>query len=84
MYADLGGKVAIVTGSGRAKGLGEAMVMRLAAEGCKVVVSTSGGWLDEANYETTAARSVAMMARFHDALARPAKQAKDAVLAASD
>ena len=42
IYADLEGKVAIVTGSGRAKGLGEAMVKRLAAEGCKVVVSDIG------------------------------------------
>jgi len=41
-YADLEGKVAIVTGSGRAKGLGEAMVKRLAAEGCRVVVSDIG------------------------------------------
>jgi len=42
MYADLAGKVAIVTGSGRAKGLGEAMAKRLAAEGCKVIVSDLG------------------------------------------
>jgi NAD(P)-dependent dehydrogenase (short-subunit alcohol dehydrogenase family) len=42
VYADLKGKVAIVTGSGRAKGLGEAMVKRLAAEGCRVVVSDIG------------------------------------------
>ncbi len=42
VYADLEGKVAIVTGSGRAKGLGEAMVRRLASEGCRVVVSDIG------------------------------------------
>lgn len=42
MYPDLRGKVAIVTGSGRRKGLGEAMVRRLAAEGCRVVVSDIG------------------------------------------
>lgn len=42
MYPDLRGKVAIVTGSARPKGLGEAMVKRLAAEGCKVVVSDLG------------------------------------------
>lgn len=42
VYTDLKGKVAIVTGSGRAKGLGEAMVKRLAAEGCRVVVSDIG------------------------------------------
>ncbi|MGA0055517.1 MAG: SDR family NAD(P)-dependent oxidoreductase, partial [Steroidobacteraceae bacterium] len=33
---------AIVTGAGRPKGLGEAMVKRLAQEGCKVVVSDIG------------------------------------------
>jgi meso-butanediol dehydrogenase/(S,S)-butanediol dehydrogenase/diacetyl reductase len=42
VYTDLKGKVAIVTGSGRAKGLGEAMAKRLAAEGCRVVVSDIG------------------------------------------
>ncbi len=42
VYADLDGKVAIVTGSGRAKGLGEAMARRLAGEGCRVVVSDIG------------------------------------------
>ena len=42
VYPDLRGKVAIVTGSGRPKGLGEAMVKRLAAEGCQVVVSDIG------------------------------------------
>jgi meso-butanediol dehydrogenase/(S,S)-butanediol dehydrogenase/diacetyl reductase len=42
MYPDLEGKVAIVTGSGRPRGLGLAMVQRLAAEGCKVVVSDIG------------------------------------------
>jgi meso-butanediol dehydrogenase/(S,S)-butanediol dehydrogenase/diacetyl reductase len=41
-YADLRGKVAIITGAGRPKGLGEAMARRLAAEGCKVVVSDIG------------------------------------------
>ncbi len=41
-YTDLHGKVAIITGAGRPKGLGEAMARRLAAEGCKVVVSDIG------------------------------------------
>ncbi len=41
MY-NLQGKTAIVTGSGRHKGIGEAIVMRLAAEGCRVVVSDLG------------------------------------------
>ncbi len=42
MYPDLRGKVAIVTGSGRRRGLGEAMARRLAAEGCRVVLSDIG------------------------------------------
>lgn len=41
MYG-LKGKTAVVTGSGRRKGIGEAIVMRLAAEGCNVVVSDIG------------------------------------------
>lgn len=48
VYGDLKGKVAIVTGSGRARGLGEAMVKRLAAEGCRVVVSDLGAPKGEA------------------------------------
>jgi meso-butanediol dehydrogenase/(S,S)-butanediol dehydrogenase/diacetyl reductase len=48
MYPDLQGKVAIVTGSGRPRGLGEAMVKRLAAEGCRVVVSDLGAPQGEA------------------------------------
>jgi meso-butanediol dehydrogenase/(S,S)-butanediol dehydrogenase/diacetyl reductase len=42
MYPDLRGKVAIITGAGRKAGLGAAMARRLAAEGCKVVVSDLG------------------------------------------
>jgi len=38
----LKGKVAICTGSGRASGLGAGILRRLAAEGCKVVVSDLG------------------------------------------
>lgn len=38
----LQGKVAIVTGAGRNKGLGEAMAKRLAADGAKVVVHDIG------------------------------------------
>ena len=41
MY-DLDGKVAVVTGAGRPKGLGEAMAVRLAEEGCKIVVHDIG------------------------------------------
>lgn len=41
-YPELAGKVALVTGAGRAKGLGEAMARRLAAEGAKVVITDIG------------------------------------------
>jgi len=41
-YAELKGKVALVTGAGRRKGLGEAIARRLASEGCKVIVTDIG------------------------------------------
>jgi NAD(P)-dependent dehydrogenase (short-subunit alcohol dehydrogenase family) len=41
MY-NLNGKVAIVTGSGRRTGIGEAIVKRLATEGCHIVISDLG------------------------------------------
>lgn len=41
-YPELSGKVALVTGAGRAGGLGEAMARRLAAEGARVVVTDIG------------------------------------------
>lgn len=41
MY-NLQGRIAIVTGSGRHKGIGEAIVLRLAAEGCRVVITDLG------------------------------------------
>jgi NAD(P)-dependent dehydrogenase (short-subunit alcohol dehydrogenase family) len=40
--ADLDGKVAICTGSGRHNGLGQGILKRLAADGCQVVVSDVG------------------------------------------
>lgn len=42
------GKVAVVTGSGRRKGLGEAIVLKLATEGATIVVSDIGGSRDAA------------------------------------
>lgn len=41
-YPELQGKVAVITGAGRHKGLGEAMAKRLAAEGCKIVITDLG------------------------------------------
>jgi NAD(P)-dependent dehydrogenase (short-subunit alcohol dehydrogenase family) len=42
IYPELNGKVALVTGAGRRKGLGEAIARRLAMEGCKVVITDIG------------------------------------------
>lgn len=47
----LAGKVAVVTGSGRAGGLGEAIARRLAADGAAVVVSDIGAKRDAATPE---------------------------------
>jgi NAD(P)-dependent dehydrogenase (short-subunit alcohol dehydrogenase family) len=41
-YPELKGKVALVTGAGRRKGLGEAIALRLAREGAKVVITDIG------------------------------------------
>ncbi len=41
MYG-LNGKVAIITGAGRHKGLGQGIARRLAQEGCKIVISDIG------------------------------------------
>jgi meso-butanediol dehydrogenase/(S,S)-butanediol dehydrogenase/diacetyl reductase len=41
-YPELAGKVAVITGAGRNKGLGAAMARRLAEEGCKVVIHDLG------------------------------------------
>jgi meso-butanediol dehydrogenase/(S,S)-butanediol dehydrogenase/diacetyl reductase len=51
MYSDLKNKVALVTGSGRRKGIGEAIVQRLAEEGCRIVLSDLGHSA-EANFGT--------------------------------
>lgn len=42
MYPDLEGKVAIVTGAGRRKGLGEAIARKLAEDGVKLVIHDLG------------------------------------------
>ena len=46
----LKGHVAVVTGSGRRKGIGEAIAKRLAAEGCRVVLSDLGESSGEAQF----------------------------------
>lgn len=42
MYPDLQGKVAVVTGAGRRKGLGEAIARKLASDGVKLVIHDLG------------------------------------------
>lgn len=42
------GKTAVITGSGRRKGLGEAIAMRLASEGANIVISDIGAPRDKA------------------------------------
>lgn len=42
MYPELQDKVAVITGAGRRKGLGEAMARRLAREGCRVLLTDIG------------------------------------------
>ena len=42
MYPDLEGKVAIVTGSGRRRGLGEAIARKLAQDGVRIVIHDLG------------------------------------------
>jgi meso-butanediol dehydrogenase/(S,S)-butanediol dehydrogenase/diacetyl reductase len=41
-FSELQGKVVVITGAGRHKGLGEAMARRLAAEGARVVITDLG------------------------------------------
>ncbi|MBU2980029.1 SDR family oxidoreductase [Alteromonas sp. C1M14] len=41
-YDDLNGKVAVITGAGRRKGLGEAIARRLGKEGCKIILADIG------------------------------------------
>src|SRR5690554_3396545 len=54
----LQGRVAVITGAGRKKGLGEAIARRFAEEGASVVVTDigkpSGSYLQAANIGTTA------------------------------
>lgn len=47
----LSGKTAVITGSGRRKGLGEAIARRLASEGCNIVISDIGQARDAATGE---------------------------------
>lgn len=42
MYPDIAGKVAVVTGAGRRKGLGEAIARKLASDGARIVIHDLG------------------------------------------
>lgn len=52
MSGALAGKTAVITGSGRRKGLGEAIARRLAAEGAAIVLSDIGRSVDAATPES--------------------------------
>ncbi len=41
-YSELQGRVAVITGAGRRKGLGEAIGRRLGSEGCKIILADIG------------------------------------------
>ena len=71
-YPELASKVAVITGAGRHKGLGEAMAARLAAEGCRVVIADLGRpqgdqFPDEAIGDDDEMRSVAESIRANGA-----------------
>ena len=59
-YPELKGQVVVITGAGRHKGLGEAMAKRLAAEGCKVVITDIGRTQGEHMPETAIGTSEEM------------------------
>ena len=42
MYADLNGKVALVTGAGKASGIGYAICKKLASNGCNLIIADMG------------------------------------------
>jgi NAD(P)-dependent dehydrogenase (short-subunit alcohol dehydrogenase family) len=72
MYA-LKGKVAVVTGSGRRKGLGEAIALRLAEEGCAVVIHDLGKPADPATPAQHIGATDEMASIAKDVAARGAK-----------
>jgi NAD(P)-dependent dehydrogenase (short-subunit alcohol dehydrogenase family) len=64
------GKTAVVTGSGRRKGLGEAIARRLAADGAAVVISDIGGSKDAATPDAMIGATREMEAIAADLIAR--------------
>jgi hypothetical protein len=48
--------------------------------GSRVRTVVGGGWLDEGTFDATVAKAVEVMARFHGALAKTARAAKEAVV----
>jgi len=66
MSGVLAGKVAVITGSGRRGGLGEAIAVRLAREGASIVLSDIGSSRDQATPESMIGASAEMQAIAHD------------------
>lgn len=73
IYKDLAGKTAVITGAGRAKGLGEAMAKRLAAEGVNVVITDIGQAQGEHMPETAIGTVSEMQAIVDDIVAAGGK-----------
>jgi NAD(P)-dependent dehydrogenase (short-subunit alcohol dehydrogenase family) len=65
IYAELKGKVAVITGAGRKAGLGEAMAKRLAKESCKIVI-TDIGYADDLHAPDTAVGTTSEMQQIVD------------------
>jgi NAD(P)-dependent dehydrogenase (short-subunit alcohol dehydrogenase family) len=68
MY-QLQGKVVVITGSGRRKGIGEAIALRMAKEGCQVVISDIGAPKGEAFSQEHIGTTVEMDAIVADCIA---------------
>jgi meso-butanediol dehydrogenase / (S,S)-butanediol dehydrogenase / diacetyl reductase len=76
----LAGKVAVITGSGRKQGLGEAIAKKLAAEGAKIVLSDIGRARDAA----TAAAHVGELSEMEQIAAEIAATGAEVSLCACD
>ena len=57
-----GGQVAVITGSGRHNGIGEAIALKLATEGCNLVISDIG----EAKGESFSAEHIGATAEMNE------------------
>jgi len=80
MYPDLDGKIACITGAGRDAGIGVAIAKRLAAEGCKVILSDIGA----GKGETMPASAIGSSAELERIVADISAAGGDAIAAICD